>query len=391
MEIALYLQPVRIPEFHTPFGVNQRQLGDTLLIYEEDGPFPDLEGIDIAIVGVMEDRMAINNKDCAAAPDAIRKKLYSLYQENRGMKVADIGNIRPGHGIEDTYYAMREVVSALLRAGIVPVILGGSQDLTYANYLAYEAVGQIINIVSIDSSFNLGQEGSELDSASYLSKIILHKPNFLFNYANLGYQTYYVDQEAIKLLDNLLFDSFRLGSVRADLSATEPILRNADMLSFDISSIRRSDAPGNGNAGPNGFYGEEACQIVRYAGLSDKLTSIGFYEYNPSLDQNGITAELIAQMIWYFFEGFYKRRKDFPLRDKEKYTKYIVHIDEGNHEIEFFKSKVTGKWWMKVPVANEMGAKYERHYLVPCAYSDYERAMQNDVPDRWWKVYQKLM
>jgi hypothetical protein len=38
-----------------------------------------------------------------------------------------------------------------------------------------------------------------------------------------------------------------------------------------------------------------------------------------------------------------------------------------------------------------MKIKYERHYLVPCSYSDYETALNDDIPDRWWQVYKKLM
>jgi formiminoglutamase len=391
MDIAIYLQPVNIPDFKTPFGVHQRQMGDIMLIYEDEGPFPDLDGIEIAILGVMEDRACVGNEGCAEGPDKIREKLYRLYQGHHNAKIADIGNIRMGHSVEDTYYALQYVVAELLRNNIIPVIIGGSQELTYAHYLAYESVGRIINIVGIDSSFNLGNEDSGLDSASFLSKIILHQPNFLFNFANLGYQTYYVDQEALKLMKSLLFDTYRLGMLRADITEAEPVIRNADMLSFDISAIRKSDAPGNANAGPNGFTGEEACQLIRYAGLSDKLTSLGFYEYNPRFDLAGATAELVAQMIWYFIDGYYQRRHDFPFKNPDHYLKYTVHIDEGDHEIEFYKSKNTGKWWMKVPLGVGASSKYERHYLVPCAYSDYERAMRNDIPDRWWQVYQKLM
>ena len=111
--------------------------------------------------------------------------------------------------------------------------------------------------------------------------IILHQPNYLFNYTNIGYQTYFVDQDAVRLMKKMFFDTYRLGFVNRNIEEMEPMVRNADMLSFDISSIRQSDAPGCANATPNGFYGEQACQIMRFAGMSDKLTSLGIYEYDP--------------------------------------------------------------------------------------------------------------
>src|SRR6185295_17792470 len=111
----------------------------------------------------------------------------------------------------------------------------------------------------------------------------------------IGYQTYFVGNEQVELMNKLFFDAYRLGQVRKDMEEVEPIVRNADIVSFDITAVRNSDAPGNGKASPNGFYGEEACQIARYAGISDKLTSIGFYEINPDLDKNSQTSHLAAQ------------------------------------------------------------------------------------------------
>ena len=139
-------------------------------------------------------------------------------------------------------------------------------------YKAYANMKQIINMAVIDPVFDLGETSDELNSNTYLSHIIVERPNYLFNFTNLGYQTYYVDQPAIDLMKKLLFDTYRLGLLHGNLSDTEPLLRNADMLSFDTGAIRAADAPGNANAGPNGFSGDEACQLVRYAAMSDKLT-----------------------------------------------------------------------------------------------------------------------
>ena len=154
---------------------------------------------------------------------------------------------------------------------------------------------------------------------------MLHQPNYLFNYSNLGYQTYFVTQEEIDLMGKLHFDICRLGEIRADLTEAEPIIRNADMASFDLSSIRNSDAPANNNVTPNGFYGEEVCKLARYAGLSDKLTSVGFYELNPEIDDRGQTAHLLAQIVWYFIDGFYHRKNEIPERDNKEFLKYVIN------------------------------------------------------------------
>jgi len=390
MEFSEIFEPIDPDKVSYP-DLERKRFGDKVIKYTTGTSFPDVENMDMAIIGVLEDRKAFHNQGCAMAPDEIRQYLYKLFPPNQNLKIVDLGNIPAGYELDDTYFALSTVLAELLEMNIVPIVLGGSQDLSYANYLAYENLGRIINIVSIDSEFDLGETHTEFNSRSYITKIILHQPNFLFNYTNIGYQGYFVDQEAVHLMKNLLFDSYRLGELTKDLNEVEPLVRNADMLSVDISAVRQSDAPGNKNATPNGFYGEQLCQMMRFAGMSDKLSSIGFYEINPACDVNGQTTHLVAQAIWHFIEGFYNRQKDFPFRDKNNYLKYIVNTDELSEDVIFFKSKRTDRWWMEVNCPTNLRHKYERHYLVPCSYKDYLTACENDIPDRWWQVYQKLM
>ncbi|HEX8517812.1 MAG TPA: formimidoylglutamase [Bacteroidia bacterium] len=385
-----YFIPIDISDFSGSHTYTDASYGKVIRKFTPEGDFPDLADVQLAIIGVEEDRQSVNNEGCGLAADYVRENLYRLFQGNYNSKIADLGNIRKGNTIEDSYFALTDVLSQLLRKKIIPIVIGGGQDLTYCNYLSYQKMEQTINIVSVDSSFDIGDGEKELNSQSYLSKIILHKPNILFNYSNVGYQTYFVEQNAIELMGKLYFDAHRLGQVRKNMEEVEPIVRNADVLSFDISAVRQSDAPGNGNASPNGFYGEEACQISRYAGMSDKLTSIGFYEINPAFDTSKQTVHLAAQMIWYFIDGFYNRKKDYPIVDKSEYTKYRVSITNHEHEIVFYKSNKSDRWWMDVPYPVNHQIKFERHHMVPCSYSDYETACRDEMPDKWWLTFQKL-
>ena len=386
----MYFGPIDASKIERDEDYLPTQLGTVIDIHSKEGGFPDLEGVDLAIIGVKEERNAVNNSGCADAPDAVRNKLYQLFQRGTKTKIADLGNIIEGNKVEDTYFALSSTIAALVENKVIPIIIGGSQDLTYANYTAYQSIEQTINMVAVGPTFDLGIAGQELNSQNYLSKIILHQPNYLYNYSNIGYQNYFVDVHALELMRKLFFDAYRLGVVQSDIQEVEPIVRNADLLSFDIGSIRQSDAPANKNASPNGFYGEEACQITRYAGLSDKLTSIGFYEINPAFDNFDQTLHLVAQMIWYFIEGFNNRKKDYPVGDKSKYTKYNVTIQDGKHEIVFYKSKKSDRWWMSIPYPESEEIQFERHHLAPCSYADYEKACEDDIPDRWLLAFQKM-
>ena len=385
-----FFTPIDTSHFNGASKYAPSAYGKLISCYQKGGDFPSLENVHIAIVGVEEDRKAMNNEGCGLAADYVRENLFKLFQGNYSAKIVDLGNIKKGNTIDDSYFAVTDVLSQLLKKNIIPIILGGSQDLTFCNYLAYQKMEQTINIVAVYSSFDIGDGEKGLDSQSYLSKIILHKPNILFNFSNIGYQSYFVDQNSVELMDKLFFDTHRLGKVRKNMESVEPIVRNADLVSFDVSAIRQSDAPGNGNASPNGFYGEEACQITRYAGMSDKLTSIGFYEMNPAFDTNKQTAHLVAQMIWYFIDGYYNRKQDYPIVDKLEYTKYRVSIKDHDHEIVFYKSNKSDRWWMDVPYPVNHQIKFERHHMVPCSYSDYETACSDELPYNWLHTYQKL-
>jgi formiminoglutamase len=382
-----YFEPVLL--YPDGFKGDHDQLG-TLSAIHFPGAFPDLSEIQIAVFGVGEERGSKNNKGCQVAPDRVREKFYQLKAHQVPVRIADLGNLRLGNTIEDTYAAISTVMSELIPMKIIPVLLGGSQDLTYGQYAGYKRLEQIINIVSIDSRFDLSRPGEDTDPSEYLGRIILEQPNYLFNFSNIGYQSYFTGAEGIALMKKLYFDAVRLGQIRTDISEGEPVLRNADLLSVDVSAIRQGDAPGNLNASPNGFYGEEICQLMMYAGVSDKLSALGIYEFNPLLDRAGQTAHLLAQMIWYFAEGVSNRKGDVPQTESTQYITYRVAVDNLNDEITFFKSRKSDRWWMRLPL-DQRRSRYQRHHMLPCSYKDYQQACNNEVPDRWWNALQKLV
>ncbi|WP_311949782.1 formimidoylglutamase [Mucilaginibacter terrae] len=393
MSLADFFTPVDLDKLKPAQGYRTSQLGSKIETYASN--FPDLEyKPHLVIFGVLDDRNAVNNPGCALGPDYVREQLYNLYEGGYNTKIFDLGNIRQGASINDTYFAVKTVVAELVKQDIMVVILGGGQDLTYAQYLAYEEMEQKVDLVVIDSHFDLDEQADMeqedvTTSQSYLNKIFLHQPNYLFNFSNIGHQTYFVSQESLRVMENLFFDVHRLGEVMGNASVSEPVIRNANMISFDMGAIRSSDAAANANATPNGFYGEEACQMCRYAGFNDKLSSIGFYEFNPAYDNNGQTALLLAEMVWYFIDGFYNRKKDFPLQPKSQYMVYKTTLKHEEHEIVFIKSKKTDRWWMQVPYPTG-GSLNERYHMVPCRYEDYTTAINGEMPDLWWRTFQKL-
>ncbi|WP_439130574.1 formimidoylglutamase [Polaribacter sp.] len=382
-----FLSPVNEIALAPLVSLSPYCLGNKIKIHTQQDGFPELENVKLAIFGVQEDRNSENNFGCGDHLHFIRRKLYELFPGKWNLEIADLGNVLKGATVADTYFAVSEIVTSLVKQQIIPIIIGGGQDLTYVNYRAYDTLEQTINITAVDSRFDLGNLDDELTSQSYLSKIIMQKPNNLFNYSNVGYQTYFNAQEEIKLFDSLFFDTCRLGKAK-ELENIEPAFRNADIVSIDLGAVRQSEAPANNNASPNGFYGDEICAIARYAGISDKVSSFGIYEYNYKYDNNHQTASLVAQMIWYFIEGVNFRVKDYPFSVKENYQKFTV-IMEDDDSLVFYKSNKTGRWWMEINILSDN--KYKRHALIPCTYKDYTDATKQIIPERWYKAMQKMI
>ena len=366
--------------------LSQQALGRKLRVHSKQQGIPDLEGVNVALIGVLENRNDYNYIGEEFQLNEIRKAFYSLFPGSWNTVIADLGDINQGESVEDTYFALKTTVTILIQKKIIPVIIGGSQDLTYANYRAYDSIIPMINIVNIDCKFDLGDSNKPIKNNSFVGKIILDQPYNLFNYATIGYQTYFNSQEEIDLMDKLYFESYRLGQVSKDIALVEPVLRDANIVSLDLSSIKSAEVSLNQKHSPNGFDGKEICTISRYAGISNKVSSFGIYEYKPSKDDE-ITSMLIAQIIWYFVEGVNFRITDDDFTDENSYQKYITLIDE--QELIFFKSNKTGRWWIEIPFLTEINTKLRRHTLLPCMHQDYLDACNNKVPDRWYKAFQK--
>ncbi|MEM6722077.1 MAG: formimidoylglutamase [Bacteroidota bacterium] len=339
-----------------------------------------------AIIAVLENRSDINYLGGNLNLLEIRKALYSLYPGNWNHKIVDLGNLLKGNTVDDTYAALKTIMEPLLKKNIIPIILGGSQDLMYAMYRAYDNLEQTVNIVNVDSKFDFGAVTQTVSNHSYMGKIITEAPHNLFNYSNIGYQTYFNAQEEIDLMQKLFFDAYRLGQVSSDISIVEPITRDADIVGIDLSAVKASEMSGNQNTSPNGLDGKEICAISRYAGISDKVSSFGIFEYRNSKDEE-ITAMLVAQMIWYFIEGVNYRVKDYPFVSKDQYTKYIVPNDV--EEMVFYKSNKTERWWIEIPFISSLNNKLKRHTLLPCTHQDYLNACNQIIPERWWMAYKK--
>jgi len=343
------------------------------------GSLPELDNVQLALITVNESR---GNANMGEVPDfeQFRKNLYQLFPGNWTSKMADLGTIEAGDTMEDTYTAVKMLVEDLLQRNILPVIIGGSQDLTYGMYRGYDRQEQNVNLVCVDNKIDIVAD-VENPSETFMTRIIMESPANLHNFSTVGYQTYFNSQEEIDLIDKMYFESYRLGEIIANVKVAEPVFRDADIVSFDINAIKSSDLGFFFHFNPNGFDGREICALARYAGLSDRVSSFGIF----NIDNVSEKSLLITQILWYFVEGFNFRMNEYPYVSKSTYLKYIVPLEE--QELVFYKSDVSERWWIEIGSLEDEGRKT----LFPCSEDDYRQALQNIIPERWWRANKKLL
>lgn len=371
-DLEQFLEPVNPNVLNGDVPFYDRQFGRTIDIFSET--FPDVDKADVIIAGIDEFRGAGFFSDLNPA-DEVRTQLYKLLHWHQDISVADIGNIKTGATLNDSYSCVTTVLKDFVNTGKSVILIGGSHDLTLAQYKVYSSENQFAESAVIDSHIDLQSESS-VKSENFLMDMLTSEPNFIRYYNHIGFQSYFVHPYMLETMDKLRFDCMRVGIAREKMDEIEPLMRQSDFISFDLNAVRYSDAPAGGIS-PNGFTGEEACSLSRFAGSGEKTDSFGIYGYRPEKDTNHITALQIAQMIWYFIDGKSRSKQESALHDKQNFNEF--HTPLNGEETVFLQSKKTGRWWMQI------GGKK----MISCSYNDYVYASNNEIPERWLRAQER--
>ena len=371
--IADFLEPVNRFEISEDESYHATQLGHHIDLFDDH--FPDIEAADVVLVGCGEMRGAAAGSNNYNAADAVRKAFYALYHWHKEVQVADVGNIKSGATLQDTYAAVQAVTGELIQQGKRVVIIGGSHDMMLAQYAAFAAMETIVEATCVDARIDLNMD-SVLPADNFLMKMLTSAPNFIKHYNHIGFQSYFVHPTMLETIDKLRFDCYRVGRVKENIEDMEPAIRNSHLFSFDIAALQHASAPAN-TLTPNGFNGEEACTLMQYAGLSGNVKSVGLYGYQPQFDIHHLTAKQLSQMLWYYMDGLYKGKSEANFSEAHNFNEY--HMAFAETDTVFLQSKKTHRWWMK------MGDNF-----VACTQFDYVTARNNELPERWLRLMERL-
>ncbi len=377
-----FLTPVNSEVIERCADLRGGQIGRQLDFFE--GIDLELSPYDIAIVGCRENRRSQDLDFSGARVESIKDIFYGLFAGDWSFKMIDLGCINPGEEVEDTYFAIRTLSEACLKSRTILIILGGGQDLNYPIYRSFDATGAMVNFVNIDSKFDLGDIDAPIDAGNFVGKMVSEQPYNLFNYSNIAFQTYYNSQEEIDLLESLFFDATRLGALDDGSRESEPVLRDADVVSVDMKVVEGSYLA-FAKAYPNGLNGKQICSLMRYAGISDKSKILSIFEF--PLELNKQSCHLLAQMVWYYIEGVSHRMDEHPPNIDVGFLKYTVPNER--EELVFYKSLTSKRWWMELPFFTGHNNKLKQFTLLACDENDYLKALENELPERWIKARMK--
>lgn len=317
-----------------------------------------------------------------AGMDKIRSFLYRLSFPFKEASVIDLGNLKK----QEPAFII-PILKELLAGKVFPILISSVNQHALAYYQAFRDVRPLISLGSIAEQLYFHPTAP--DNRFFFNSIVHPKSgqSQLFNYTLIGGQAHFIDPRQLSYIEEKNFDYISLGNIRKNIQEVEPNLRDADLIHFHLNALKRSEAPGATGSSPSGLFHEEGCQLVRYAGMSDKLKGFGLFGYQEHLDQGDATAQSIAQLIWYFLDGFYNRKRDFPV-SKEDLVEYVVEAKDLNNQMIFYRSNRSGRWWMQVPI--KIKDNLYRHGLIPCSYKDYQAASKDQFPDRLIRAIQRF-
>jgi formiminoglutamase len=367
-----FLEPLQLQHIIGDEALKEGQYGKVIAMYQDE--IPNWHAADIILLSINEERGKgkIQNHNHA---DAIRKQFYHLYCWHNEIKICDIGTIKIGNNLQDTYAATQAVLKECLDENKTVIILGNSHDSTLAQYGAYVKKAQQIEATCIDAKMDLSLD-SPFKEENFLLEILTGEPNFIKHYNHLGFQSYFVHPIMMDTLDKLRFDCYRVGKIKENIGEYEPIIRSSNLVSIDVNALQNAVMPCN-HTTPNGFTGEEACALTKYAGFSNALSTLGIYNYNSHADADGIGAIQIAQMLWYFIDGRYQLLQEKRITEKEFYNEFNTAFADIN--TVFYQNKTSKRWWMQLP---------NKQYIA-CSHKDYIMATHNEIPERWLRAQER--
>lgn len=281
---------------------------------------PDrLEAADIVILGCPQDEGVRRNQSrvgAADAPRAIREEFYKLTTNGIRRSIFDLGDIALGSTLEETHDALTAVVSKLLRDGKRLIVLGGGNDISYADGVAMSEVFGVDAWIGVNIDSHLDVRIADERNSGTPYRQLLDGGHLMPGYFyEVGYQSHlcspiyynYIRELGVNRISLELLRSREEADIELKESIRDKFIGHSESMNtffgFDMDAVRSADAPGVSAPSPLGLRNGEFIQLVKYAASLANTKIIEFTEMNPKYDVDGRTAKLVAIGMHRFCTG----------------------------------------------------------------------------------------
>ena len=311
----------------------------------------------------------------------MRNALYTFKSFHDDFDFLDLGVLRKSN---DSFAL--PLFEEIFNAGVFPILVTNDSSLNKSFMQALHNVYSSLHLTTIDDRLRCFpfQSASEFP---YLDSFLSSEGETTEGGHIIGVQSHLVPSAGFTYCEEKGVSLHRLGQAKQNLKDLEPSIRHADICILEMSALKYTDFPCQIPKSPSGFFLEEICQLSRYAGLSDTLKGFSISGFDFKNTNNQVDAQALAQIIWYFLDGFNNKKGDFPV-NFDGMIEYLVEVKEHQEVLTFWKSNRSGRWWVQVEKTNAPDANINLR-LIPVSYQDYLDACEGELSNRVLKALVK--
>ena len=267
---------------------------------------------DLVLLGLCNEVGVLANggrPGAAEGPAAFRAAFGKLpARALQGRRLLDAGDIPASAPYEAFLEGAEAVVASAVRAGALPLVIGGGHDCSYGVYRGLAATGKTA-VLALDAHLDVRPTHDPSSGNPFFRMIEagLEGPDL----AQVGLQRFVNAEEhetwlrlkgaALQFLEPGR-EMEAVGTAKAALAVFAQRQRRV-LATFDLDAISAAHAPGVSALAPWGLDASAALAIAKACGACPAVAAFDLMELAPPLDRDGQTAKLAAFLVAAFLEG----------------------------------------------------------------------------------------
>lgn len=254
----------------------------------------------------------------AQAPHHIRERLYRFQvPQHFPIKLFDAGNINvdviseSGEKENDpllrVHQNLTKAVKQFLKDGKKVIVLGGGNDISYADARALSEVYGEISAINIDAHLDMRIADKMTSGTPYMRLIEegFLEPSHFHEFGirpetNAAYYLRTATEMGVSV--HYFQDILANGTASVFGNIVQTLPDQPLFLGLDMDAIQAADAPGVSASSPAGFSAREVFQFIHLAAQLNNLMIFEITEVNPRYDIDGRTSKLAAHFIYEFLK-----------------------------------------------------------------------------------------